>query len=524
MMHEIPWWQKGIIYHIYPRSFADSNGDGIGDLNGILQHLDYLADLGIDAIWLSPIYPSPQKDFGYDVANYTDVDPCYGTLADFDRLLQEAHARGIRVILDLVLNHTSDQHPWFLESRSSRTNPKADWYIWQDRIPNNWQATFGGRAWTYDPQRGQYYLHLFLPEQPDVNWRNPEVRRAMLDVVCFWLDRGVDGFRLDVFNAYFKDAQLRSNPFTPFGWRPFEWQKHLYDIDQPEMFPLLRELRQILEAYPQRYAVGETFLSTAEKAARYCGPDLLHAAFNFEFTNAPYRPAAFWREVQKWESALGRRAWPNYVLSNHDIPRSATRYARGEEDDRLRVVLGMLLTMRGTPFLYYGEEIGMRDVALRRSEILDPLGRHYWPFHKGRDGARTPMQWSDAPHAGFSTVRPWLRVHENYPRRNVAVMSHDEGSLLNFVKRLIRLRKRLLALQTGDLHLFQVSQAVLSYFRGCGEEEVLVTLNFDAREVPFELPAGRWEPLLDWPAVGSSSLERRITLAPHQVLLMRRLL
>lgn len=522
-MSQLPWWQKGIIYHIYPRSFADSNGDGIGDLNGIIEHLDYLADLGVDAIWLSPIYPSPDKDFGYDVAEYKDIDPRYGTLADFDRLVQEAHARGIRIILDLVLNHTSDQHPWFQESRSSRTNPKADWYIWQDRIPNNWQGTFGGRAWTFDPQRGQYYLHLFLPEQPDVNWRHPQVRQTMLDVVRFWLERGVDGFRLDVFNAYFKDEQLRSNPFTPFGRRPFEWQKHIYDIDRPEMFPLLRELRQILDSYPQRYAVGETFLPTAEKAARYCGPDLLHAAFNFEFTNAPYHPRAFFREIQKWEAALGKRAWPNYVLSNHDIPRSATRYGRGEDDGRPRVVLAMLLTLRGTPFIYYGEEIGMRDVKLSRSEILDPLGQHYWPFHKGRDGARTPMQWSDAPYAGFSTVRPWLRVHSNYPRRNVAVMAREEHSLLNFVRRLIRLRRELPALHAGDFFPFYVSDRVLSYFRRHGEQEVLVVLNFASRLVPFSLPAGRWEALFAFPEVKASALEGRFALSPNQVLLLRRL-
>ncbi|MFN3741767.1 MAG: glycoside hydrolase family 13 protein [Anaerolineales bacterium] len=521
-MAETSWWQKGIIYHIYPRSFADSNGDGIGDLNGLIQRLDYLAELGIDAIWLSPIYPSPDKDFGYDVADYTDIDPRYGSLADFDRLLQEAHARGIRVILDLVLNHTSDQHPWFQESRSSRTNPKADWYIWQDRIPNNWQATFGGKAWSYDPKRRQYYLHLFLPEQPDVNWRNPQVRQAMLDVVRFWLERGVDGFRLDVFNAYFKDAQLRSNPFTPFGRRPFEWQKHIYDVDQPEMFPLLNELRRILDSHPERYAVGETFLSTAERAARYCGPDLLHAAFNFEFTNTRYDPRAFLRAVQKWEAALGGRAWPNYVLSNHDLPRSATRYGQGEDDSRPRLVLAMLLTLRGTPFLYYGEEIGMRDVALHRSEILDPLGRHYWPFHKGRDGARTPMQWSDAPYAGFSTVRPWLRVHENYRRRNVEAMLQDENSLLNFVRRLIRLRRATPALHSGDFQPLAATDRLLAYLRRWEEQEVLVALNFSSRSTSFDLPPGRWEPLFAFPQWPASSLTSPLLLPSHQVLLARR--
>nr|BAL56956.1 alpha amylase catalytic region [uncultured Chloroflexota bacterium] len=521
-MSELPWWQKGIIYHIYPRSFADSNGDGIGDLAGIIQHLDYLADLGVDAIWLSPIYPSPDKDFGYDVADYTNIDPRYGTLEDFDRLLEQAHARGIRVILDLVFNHTSDQHPWFQESRSSRENPKADWYIWQDRIPNNWQAVFGGRAWQWDAQRRQYYLHLFLPEQPDLNWRNPQVQEAIFDVVRFWLDRGVDGFRLDVFNAWFKDARLRSNPFTPFGRRPFEWQKHIYDTDQPEMFPALRCLRQLLDAYPQRYAVGETFLSTAEKAAQYCGPDLLHAAFNFEFTNTRYDARAFLKAVEKWEAVLAGRGWPNYVLSNHDIPRSATRYGRAEDDSRPRVVLALLLTLRGTPFLYYGEEIGMRDLAVSRSEIQDPLGRHYWPFHKGRDGARSPMQWSDQPYAGFSTVRPWLRVHENYRWRNVARMKQDETSLLRFVRRLIQVRRENAALHCGDFQPLIATNHFLAYLRRWEEQEVLVLLNFSAATTSFLLPPGRWEPLFAFPEWPSSLLPSPISLPPYQVLLARR--
>lgn len=515
---EYTWWQDGIIYHIYPRSFADSNGDGIGDLPGLIAHLDYLADLGIDAIWLSPIYPSPDKDFGYDVTDHTAIDPRYGSMTDFERLLQEAHARGIRIILDLVLNHTSDQHPWFQQSRSGRENPKADWYIWRERIPNNGHSVFGGKAWIYDPQRGEYYLHLFLPEQPDVNWRNPQVRQAQLDVVRFWLARGVDGFRLDVFNAYFKDAQLRSNPFYPWGRRPFEWQRHIYDTDQPEMFPLLRELRAILESYPERYVVGETFLSTPEKAAQYCGPDLLHAAFNFHFTNTRFDPRAFLRAIQRWEAALGGRAWPNYVLSNHDIPRSATRYARGEDDSRARISLAMLLTLRGTPYLYYGEEIGMRDISLRRSEILDPPGRHYWPFFKGRDGARSPMQWSAAANAGFSQSRPWLPLHPNYPQRNVETMRRDPHSLLNFVRALIRLRKETPALRRGDFHPLQATAAVFAYLRRYQNQQILVLLNFSARPQPVTLPPGRWQPQLAFPSLPESDLPTALTLAPYQAI------
>ena len=282
-MDDFLWWRDGVIYQIYPRSFADSNGDGLGDLAGIISRIDHLSDLGIDAIWLSPFYPTPDKDFGYDISDYLEVDPRFGSLADFDRLVMEAHQRGIRVILDLVLNHTSDQHAWFRESRSSRDNPKRDWYIWRDR-PNNWQASFGGQAWEFDPRTGQYYLHLFTKEQPDVNWRNPEVRKAQLDVFRFWMERGVDGFRLDVFNAYFKHPDLPDNP-PKFGLRGFDRQRHIYDMDQPEMMPFLNEMRLLLDSYPERYAVGETYIATSQKTVSYCGPDKLHAAFSFDFTS-----------------------------------------------------------------------------------------------------------------------------------------------------------------------------------------------------------------------------------------------
>ncbi|MEJ5203122.1 MAG: alpha-amylase family glycosyl hydrolase, partial [Anaerolineales bacterium] len=290
----VSWWQEGVIYQIYPRSFMDSNGDGIGDLNGILTKLDYLVDLGVDAIWLSPIYPSPDVDFGYDVSDYLSIDPKFGNLQEFDQLISEAHNRGIHVILDLVLNHTSDRHPWFKEALSSRDNPYHDWYIWKDspsnrRPPNNWQSIFGGSAWEYVPELAQYYYHMFYKEQPDVNWRNPQVRRAMMDVIRFWLERGVDGFRLDVFNVYFKHADFPDNP-PALGLRGFDRQKHMYDINQPELLPLLAEIRQIVDQYPQRYLVGETFLSTAEHAAKYCSTKLLHAAFNFEFLHCPWNP------------------------------------------------------------------------------------------------------------------------------------------------------------------------------------------------------------------------------------------
>jgi alpha-glucosidase len=489
-MTEFVWWRDGVIYQIYPRSFADSNNDGLGDLPGITGRLDYLADLGVDALWLSPFYPTPDKDFGYDIRDYTDVDPRFGTLADLDRLIDSAHRRGLRVILDLVLNHSSDQHAWFRESRAGRDNPKADWYIWRDS-PNNWQSIFGGRAWTYVPERGQHYYHMFLPEQPDVNWRNPDVRAAMLGVVDFWLRRGVDGFRLDVFNVYFKDAEFRDNPPRP-GLRGFDRQRHVYDFDRPEMLPLLRELRGRLDAHADRYAVGETFFSTPEKIARYCGPDGLHAAFNWDFTHAPFNSARYLRAIRDWQAIEARHGiWPNYVLGNHDIPRMATRHARGADDARLKVLMALLLTLRGTPFLYYGEEIGLRDIRLKRREILDPPGKRFWPFYKGRDGCRAPMQWDDSAHAGFSSARPWLPVHPDHRVRNVAAQQADPDSLFNFTRRLLQARKRSPVLQRGQFEpLTPQIAGTLAYARRLGSESVLVALNFTPRAVQLALPPG----------------------------------
>lgn len=483
-MDDFLWWREGIIYQIYPRSFADSNGDGLGDLPGIIGKLDYLAYLGVDAVWLSPIYPSPDKDFGYDVSNYVDVDSRFGSLADFDRLLSGAHQRGIRVILDMVLNHTSDQHAWFLESRSDRNNPKSDWYIWQDIIPNGWQSVFGGRAWTRVPERDQYYYHMFLPEQPDVNWHNPEVRKAMLDVVRFWLDRGVDGFRLDVFNIYFKDQQFRENP-RKLGLRAFDRQRHIYDCDQPEMIPLIKELRELLDSYPQSYAIGEPFLPTQEKIIRYSGADKLHAAFNFDFTWSRFNPASLIKPIRDWEKLYREHnLWPNYVLSNHDVPRMASRYTTGENDERIKVMMGLLLTLRGTPYLYYGDEIGLRDIHLQRSEIMDPPGKKYWPFYKGRDGSRSPMQWSDAPYAGFSSSNPWLPVHSDYRRRNVTDQQGDPKSMLNFTRRLIRLRREKTALRRGDFTLLtEPPTDALVYLRQAVDQTIVVALNFKNQPV-----------------------------------------
>lgn len=501
-----PWWKNGIIYQIYPRSFADSSGDGIGDLNGITAHLDYLSELGVDAVWLSPIYPSPDVDFGYDVSDYCAIDPKYGTLEDFDRLVAAAQERGIHIILDLVLNHTSDQHPWFVQSRSSRDNPYRDWFIWADpkpggAPPNNWQAVFGGPGWELDPATGQYYFHMFTKEQPDVNWRNPAVRQAMLDVFRFWMERGVDGFRLDVFNVYFKDAALRDNPVRfPLPFAPFFGQEHRYDVSQPEMIPLLQELRALLDSCStpgrEKYAVGETFMANPAQVADYTGPDRLHAAFNFDFSGGnllfpflDWSASRFAAAIQRWEHAQGPGSWPNYVINNHDLARSATRYrppfGAVEDDARMKIAAALLLTLRGTPFIYYGEEIGMRDIPIRsREEVLDPVGKRFWPFMKGRDGCRSPMQWDAVPGAGFTgaDARPWLPLNADYLTRNVTAQRADTNSLYNFYRRLIALRRASPALQEGMLQpLTFGTRHLFAYLRQTNEKTVLVALNFSSR-------------------------------------------
>ena len=509
MTDQFLWWRDGVIYQIYPRSFADANGDGIGDLAGITSRLDYLAQLGVDAIWLSPIYPSPNVDFGYDVSDYTAIDPHYGTMEDFDQLLREAHNRKIRVVLDLVLNHTSDQHPWFQAARADKKSPYHDYYLWREQ-PNNWQAVFGGPAWQKDSADGKYYMHMFYKEQPDVNWRNPTVRAEMLNVFRFWLERGVDGFRLDVFNVYFKDAAFRNNP-PAVGIRPFDWQQHIHDCDQPELTDLLREIRDLLDSYPERYAVGETFLSTPAKAARYSGPDQLHGTFEFSTLFSSWIPSSFWHNIQRWYDALRSDAWPTVVMNNHDVRRAATRYNFWNEDDaRLQIAAALLLTLRGTPFLYYGEEIGMRDIRVPRSQIQDPIGKRYWPFYPGRDGCRSPMQWDAEPNAGFSTAQPWLPPHPNYLQRNVAAQQAASGSLWHWYRRLIAVRRELPALRQGMFQWLTFHpQRLLAYLRQTEGQMALVALNYYGRPVRLalggELQRHKWRLALS---------NRRETLPP----------
>ena len=530
------WWREGVIYHIYLRSFADSNGDGLGDLPGLIAHLDHLNGnpdaLGVDALWISPPYPSPDKDFGYDVADYHNIDPRYGTLSDFDRLISEAHKRGMRVMLDLVINHSSDLHPWFLESRASRHNPKRDWYLWRDarsggRPPNNWQSVFGGSAWEWDQTTHQYYYHMFLKGQPDLNWRNPAVRKALMDMVRFWLDRGVDGFRLDVFNLWFKHPDLPDNP-RRLGLRGFSRQHHLYDYDQPEMIDALAELRTILDSYSQRAAVGETFGPDPRRVASYCGDEKLHMAFSFEFTECPWQPAAFLKAIQRWEKALEGIGWPCYVLSNHDKPcRHVSRYGGRHPDAVAKVAATLLLTLRGTPFLYYGEEIGMPNVPLRRSQLLDPASRRYWPF-LSRDSGRAPMQWDRSPNAGFTTSEPWLPIHHGYQDRNVAAQRKDPLSIFSFYRDLIRLRRRSPALHKGSFKsLTSHPTRGLAYLREAPKEQALIGLNFSHRpyrlRLDYDLIAEDWSMALSsLPDSTSVIAGGEIELGPHEAVVFLR--
>lgn len=497
------WWQTGVIYQIYPRSFQDSNGDGIGDLAGVIQRLDYLSEvLPVEAIWLSPFYPSPMADFGYDVSDYTDVDPIFGNMADFDHLVAEAHRRGIRVIIDLVPNHSSDQHPWFQESRSSRDNPKRDWYIWRDPkpdggLPNNWQSHFGGPAWEWDAKTGQYYLHSFLKEQPDLNWRNPEVKQAMFDVVRFWLDRGVDGFRLDVAHFIMKDPQLRDNPYRPGvnlqddQGHLYEAQIHLHDIGHPDVHTVFREFRQLLDSYNgewPRYSVGEIHIDDWKEWVKYYGENLdgLHMPFNFNLMRAPWEPQALRQVVDQLEAALPEGAWPNYVLGNHDEPRLASRY--GRKNARLAAML--LLSLRGTPTLYQGDELGMENVAIPLDQQQDPYGLRV--PGKGRDPCRTPMQWNAGPNAGFAPAGAsacWLPLSPDYKTANVERQLADPASILNLYRRLLAARRASPALQWGEYSPVEgVPETTYVFLRSAADQRVLIALNFSAEPVELQLP------------------------------------
>jgi alpha-glucosidase len=491
------WWQHGVVYQIYPRSFMDSNGDGIGDLEGIRAKLEHLAWLGVDALWLSPIFPSPMADFGYDVADYCEIDPVFGSLADFDRLLAEAHAHGIRVILDWVPNHTSDRHAWFAESRASRASAKRDWYVWRDPKPdggppNNWQSIFGGPAWQLDRESGQYYLHSFLVEQPDLNWRNPEVVAAMHGTLRFWLDRGVDGFRIDVIHRIAKDPLLRDNPPSATPGPGYGGQRHVHDENHADVHAYLRGIRAVLDEYPERMTVGEVYIMDPAQAAAYYGRgDELHLAFNFSFLRSPWDAAAFAREIAAFDALVPVDGWPDVVLSNHDVPRHATRYDDPEHGEaRARAAALLLLTLRGTPFLYYGEELGMRNSEIPRERMRDPLAITLHPS-LSRDPERTPMQWSAGANAGFTTGEPWLPIAADAARRNVDAQRADRASLLWLYKDLLALRRATPALEGGAYRALDAKPGVLVYERHQGASRALVALNFTGDTCSPGLPSAR---------------------------------
>ena len=477
------WWQRGIIYQVYPRSFMDSNGDGVGDLRGLISRLDYLRGLGVDAVWLSPIFPSPMKDFGYDVSDYTGIHPLFGTLEDFDLLIREAHAHKIKLVLDFVPNHTSDQHPWFIESRSSRDNLKRDWYIWRDPAPsggppNNWLSNFGGSAWEYDPKTEQYYYHAFLREQPDLNWRNPQVIEAMLNVLRFWLERGVDGFRVDVLWHLIKDEQFRDNPVNP-DWRegadPYQRLLELHTTDQAEVHAVVTRMRRLVDQYQDRVLIGEIYLPV-ERLVQYYGVNLsgVHVPFNFQLLLAKWHARDIARIISQYEAALPKGGWPNWVLGNHDRPRIVSRVG----SKQARVAAMLLLTLRGTPTLYYGDEIGMHDVEIPPEKVQDPFEKNVPGRGLGRDPQRTPMQWSAAKNAGFTAGKPWLPIAEDYAQNNVEAERDDPLSILSLYMQLINVRRGEPALEVGELERIDTAGDLLTYIRRDGESAFLVALNF----------------------------------------------
>lgn len=525
-MQQPLWWQSGIIYQIYPRSFMDSNGDGIGDLRGIRSRLDYLEWLGVDAVWLSPIYPSPMADFGYDVSNYVDIDPQFGSLSDFDALLADVHRRGMKLVLDFVPNHSSDQHPWFQESRRSRDNPKSDWYIWRDPAPdggppNNWLSNFGGSGWTYDEARQQYYYHAFLKEQPDLNWRNSEVQDAMLEQMRFWLERGVDGFRVDVIWHLIKDEDFRNNPENP-DYRPDAGShKRLlatYTTDRPEVHDVIRKMRHLLDSYDERMMVGEIYLPVERLVTYYgAGGDGVHLPFNFQLILLPWQAETIRQAVDHYEAALPPHGWPNWVLGNHDNHRLASRF--GTEHSRIAAML--LLTLRGTPTLYYGDEIGMIDVTIRPEQVQDPFEKNIPGLGLGRDPERTPMQWDGSANAGFTSGTSWLPVAPDYRTTNVAVQQEDPSSVLTLYRELIQLRRREAALSVGRYRSFCTPPGVLGYMREWGNRRLLVLLNFQPCEQRIDLEMLGGEILLSsHPGRHERDVKEHCLLRPHEGLII----
>jgi alpha-glucosidase len=535
------WWRGGVIYQIYPRSFADSNGDGVGDLPGITKQLDYVAKLGADAVWLSPFFKSPMKDFGYDVSDYCDIDPLFGTLDDFRALVKKAHNLGLKVMIDQVLSHTSDQHPWFAESRASRNNPKADWYVWADAKddgtpPNNWLSIFGGSAWQWDTRRRQYFLHNFLSSQPDLNYHNPDVVNAILGTVKFWLELGVDGYRLDTANYYFHDKELRSNPGRgqPKGndpavndVNPYGWQHHKFDKTQPENIGFLKQLRALLDQYPNTTMVGEIGDDdgVATMAEYTSGGDKLHMAYSFDLLG-PDSSSTYLHDLMTRFAEKNATGWPSWALSNHDVVRVGTRWG-GESADvrKLRVAAAFQMCLRGSPCLYQGDELGLPEAKVAYEDLQDPYGITMWPEFKGRDGCRTPMPWDGkAKDLGFGSgaQKPWLPLTEAYRALAVSEQDTDPNSLLNFYRNLLAWRKGQAVLLHGDQVLLPVHKQVMAFVRHHDGKQVLCAFNFSDSAASLALPAEfKSASTLSVPGLGGGSVSGdSIELAAYGVLLL----
>jgi alpha-glucosidase len=524
------WWQTGIIYQVYPRSFQDSNNDGIGDINGLIRRLDYLKWLGVKAIWLSPIYPSPMADFGYDISDYKNIDPVYGTLDDFRELLEEVHSRNLKLLMDFVPNHTSDQHPWFIESKSSRDNPKRDWYMWYDAHPdgtppNNWLSVFGGKAWEWDESSGQYYYHAFLKEQPDLNWRNPEVRQAMYDIMKFWLDLGIDGFRIDVIWHLIKDRHLRDNPKNPFyeeHMNHYDSLLPLYSTDQAEVHEIVEEMRAIHDQYNEHMMIGELYLPIQRLVTYYgVAGKGAHLPFNFTLISIPWNAPQISMAIDEYESALPENAWPNWVIGNHDQPRITSRVGLSQA----RVAAILLLTLRGTPTMYYGDELGMRDVPVPLSEVMDPQGLNMPEKNLSRDPARTPMQWDNSLNAGFTGGKPWLRLDRRYHRINVESEKNDQFSMLSFYRRLINLRQSEMSLMAGDYIPLHSNNQMIAYFRRMNEyPDFLIVLNLSHRPCYFRSsrePIKGIVELATSPELEGMEIEGEVNLGGDEGLILR---
>ncbi|MFC5570330.1 alpha-glucosidase family protein [Lysobacter yangpyeongensis] len=499
------WWRGAVIYQIYPRSFLDTNGDGVGDLPGIVEKLDYVASLGVDAIWISPFFKSPMADFGYDIADYRDVDPLFGTLADFERLLAKAHALGLRVMIDQVLSHTSIEHEWFRQSRESRDNPRADWYVWADARPdgtppNNWLSIFGGVAWKWEPRRGQYYLHNFLSSQPDLNFHNPAVREATLDNVRFWLDKGVDGLRLDAINFCFHDARLRDNPPKPAELRtgrgfspdnPYAFQYHLYNNTQPENLKFLEELRAMLDRYPEATTLGEiSSEDSLATTAEYVNDRRLHMGYSFELLVDDFSVAYIRGTVERLEASM-TEGWPCWAISNHDVRRAVTRWGGAHASDAFAAQLvALVCSLRGSVCLYQGEELGLPEADVPFDALQDPYGKTFWPNFKGRDGCRTPMPWNGGNESGFSDGQPWLPIPPEHRERSVAVQEADPHSVLNATRAFLRWRRTQPALREGAIRFLDAPEPVLAFVREGDGQKLLVVFNLSASAVDWVLPEG----------------------------------